>query len=164
MSPPTHTTDPMHIMVNSIKGQLDGLLVVAGHEHHEQPKVPKVLTAEQKAKNKEKKQKREQRKTQYAADLTRRTAELTPDKVEHYKTEHAKLVKHMQDTNDTINKVKGESNEQKAAHRETVMNTFKAAEKKLHDELGITSSMMGLPDNLWNPNTYMRAGDSLKYL
>jgi hypothetical protein len=87
-----------------------------------------------------------------------------PEQAENYKIAHGKLVKGMEEKMKTINKEKGLTNEEKAAKRETVRRHFETEEQKLHNSLGITSSMMGLPDNLWNPNTYMRAGDSLKYL
>jgi hypothetical protein len=162
----------MHILVDGIKRSLDAIVAIAGHEHpaHEQPKVPKVLTAEQKAKKAERKTASKAKATQYAADLERRYQEVkskmpqNPEQAEHYKTEHAKLVALRREQMKNINDEKGHSNEEKAAKRETVQKHFEMVEKQLHDRLGITSSMMGLPDNLWNPNTYMRAGDSLKYL
>ncbi len=128
MSPPTHTADAMHIMVNSIKGQLDGLLVVAGHEHHahEQPKVPKVLTEAQKAKKAERKAALKARATQAAQDLERRYQEVkskmpqNPEQAEHYKSEHAKLVVLRREQMKTLNNEKGHSNEEKAAKREIV--------------------------------------------
>ena len=170
MSHPTHSADPVHIIVDSIKSQLNALVAVAGHGHHahEEP-VPKVLTPEQKAKKAEKNRKQRERqaaKAEYDRELERRYKVVEgrdgADKAMHYKTEHSKLLNARNEHMKSINKAE-KTKDEKEEMRKQAQTMFLEKEKLLHNALNL-DSMFGLPDNLWNPNTYMRAGDSLKYL